>query len=478
MAAPGFAGRIDRNALSRYFRFLYLSGEQTIFHGVYRVDPGTLVTLREDGQLERAVYWDPQHLFLRPEPWTEHEALDRLDELLRQAIGDRLLADVPVGAFLSGGYDSSTVVALMQQISTNPVRTFSIGFAEKSHDESAFAARIASHLGTDHTTLKVSPEDCLDQLDQLATTYDEPFADSSQLPTLLISALTRRHVTVALSGDGGDELFCGYNRYRQAERLFQIFRWLPGPFRRLPAKALAGMSPAMLESVFRKLPGPGLFDPATKMAKVARMLRAPTMHGAWHSLLHTWHQDPVCGAGVPAAPDRTASPSAEQLVARMQNHDLQHYLPGDILTKVDRASMAASLEVRVPLLDHRVAEFAATLPASLKMAGDGGKVLLRRILYRYVPREMMDRPKMGFAIPIDQWLRGPLRERCQDLLHPERLQRQGYLKPEPVRQALQEHLTGRQNRAAEIWAVLMFQMWLDQWAPALAKPETPPAKAS
>jgi asparagine synthase (glutamine-hydrolysing) len=398
-----------------------------------------------------------------------HEATDRLDALLRDSVKLRMIADVPLGAFLSGGIDSSTVVALMQAQSARPVKTFSIGFHESGYDEAHCAKQVATHLGTDHTEFYVEPRHALDVIPHLADWFDEPFADPSQIPTYLVSELTRKHVTVALSGDGGDELFAGYNRYVWAERLARAVNLVPRPLRGASAATLRALAPQTWNRLFGFVPAawrPAL--PGDKLHKITTLLDNPQPDAIYRRLVSQWERpDEVAASGrEPHGPlwDPTIAHDFPALVPRMQFLDMITYLPDDILTKVDRATMAVGLEGRVPLLDHRVVAFSWSLPLEFKLRGGRSKWLLRQVLDRYVPRSLIDRPKMGFGVPIDAWLRGPLREWAESLLAPARLASDGFVRVEPVRRAWQEHLEGSRNWQYPLWTVLMLQAWRARWA--------------
>ena len=384
-----------------------------------------------------------------------------------------MIADVPLGAFLSGGIDSSAVVALMQAQSSLRVKTFTIGFNEAQYNEAENAKAVAAHLGTDHTELYVTPQEAMQCIPNLAQMYDEPFSDSSQIPTFLVSQLARRQVTVSLSGDGGDELFGGYPRYFRARGLWNKIRLLPRPLRQLMSATISTPSPATYSRRFGWLaaftdrvgrPGPV----GEKMHKLAEALavadrEALFRHFGSHSKNPT---ELVLGATEPTVPltDPSQWAALSDFSQQMMFFDIVTYLPDDILTKVDRASMAVSLEARVPILDHRVAEFAARLPLSMKIRNGTGKWLLREVLYRYVPKELIERPKMGFGIPIDAWLRGPLRDWAEALLNEERLKREGFLNPAPIGKIWAEHFSGQRNRADLLWDILMFQAWRERWA--------------
>ena len=401
-----------------------------------------------------------------PDP---REAADRLDALLRDSVKLRMIADVPLGAFLSGGIDSSTVVALMQAQSTRSVKTFSIGFHESGYDEAQCAKQVAAHLGTDHTEFYVEPRHALDVIPHLADWFDEPFADPSQIPTYLVSELTRKHVTVALSGDGGDELFAGYNRYVWAERLARAVNLVPRPLRGASAAALRALAPQTWNRLFGFVPAawrPAL--PGDKLHKITTLLDNPQPDAIYRRLVSQWERpEEVAAAGrEPRGPmwDPTIAHDFPDLVPRMQLLDMITYLPDDILTKVDRATMAVGLEGRVPLLDHRVVAYSWSLPLEFKLRGGRSKWLLRQVLDRYVPRSLIDRPKMGFGVPIDAWLRGPLREWAELLLAPARLASDGFVRVEPVRRAWREHLEGSRNWQYPLWTVLMLQAWRARWA--------------
>ena len=375
-----------------------------------------------------------------------------------------MVADVPLGAFLSGGIDSSLVVAQMQAQSSQPVKTFTIGMAERGYDESADARTIARHLGTDHHELMVSPDEALAIIPTLADYYDEPFADSSQIPTMLVSRLARRHVTVALSGDGGDELFAGYARYMWGAKLWRSLAKMPIALRGAAAAAL-GCVPASFWRGAGRLPGaPGLLD--VKAAKLAEILALRDGTALYRRLVTCWSApEAVAGTASTDGPlwDDDLARDLPALMRRMQYLDALTYLPDDILTKVDRASMSVSLEARVPLLDHRVAAFAFSLPEPLCSDGQTGKLILRRVLARYVPKELFERPKKGFGIPLGAWLRGPLRPWAEALLEPGALTANG-LRPEPVRQVWQQHLCGPLSRETELWIILMYQAWCRKWS--------------
>jgi asparagine synthase (glutamine-hydrolysing) len=466
---------LDRDSLAAYLRFGYVPAPHTIYRGVQKLPPGTILTVRERGVPKITSFWSLADVARAGQSArldiSDQEATHRLDALLRDAIGRRMVADVPLGAFLSGGIDSSTVVALMQAQSPRPVRSFSIGFREHGFDEAPHAAEVARHLGTDHTELYVSPDHAVSVIPNLATIYDEPFADSSQIPTLLLSEMTRRHVTVALSGDGGDELFGGYTRYLRGRTLWRLARHLPEPVRGLAAAGARAISPSAWSALAAAIPGsmrPAQFG--AKMHKLAGALAgAPQASVLYRHMVTQWGdpENTVIGGTEPEGPldDRNIHEIVPDFVEHMQYLDTMTYLPDDILTKVDRASMAVSLEARVPLLDHRVVAFSWMLPSAMK-GGDGvGKRMLRRVLNRYIPRELMERPKMGFSVPIKDWLRGSLRPWAEPLLDERRLAAEGIFHPAPIVKRWREHLAGSNDWHDSLWAVLIFQAWKDRWLP-------------
>jgi len=477
MEIPGFERRVDRDALSAYMRFAYVPQPFSIFKGIHKLRPGHILTVRlADGAASSSCYWNARAVAERgvsePLELSDDEALEGLEARIRNAVELRMVADVPLGAFLSGGIDSSTVVAMMQSLSPRPVKTFTIGFTEAMYDEARYAKLVAKHLGTDHTDLMLSPADTLATIPLMPELYDEPFADSSQIPTYLVSRLARTKVTVSLSGDGGDELFGGYNRYIHGDSIWRRMRPIPRPLRRsagavigaVPQGALSGVYSAMsrfLPSRYRhRFAG-------TKFHKLAIMSGARTGDDVYRSLISMWVEpDALVIDGREPTQLLEAHYTAElpDLMRRMMYADLITYLVDDILTKVDRASMGVSLEARVPLLDHRVVEYAWRLPMKHKQEGARGKILLRRLLHKFVPREMFERPKMGFSVPVDEWLRGPLREWAESLMAPDRLRRDGFLRPEPVQHEWQRYLRGLGNHS-RAWAVLMFQAWAERYRP-------------
>jgi asparagine synthase (glutamine-hydrolysing) len=481
---PAFEARIDRNVISLYLRYGYIPAPYSIYQGVYKLPAGSLLTIKASdcgANDPPEHYWsvlDAARESLASPIEDEGDAFANLEQLLRDAVGIRMVADVPVGAFLSGGIDSSVVVALMQQISSIPVRTFSIGFREASHDESQYAKAVASHLGCAHTELYVTPDEARDAIPGLPHTFDEPFADSSMIPTLLVSRLTRRSVTVALSGDGGDELFGGYTTYDSCARYFNRQRRMPGPLRRLAANCLTGVPADVLDAA---LSPAQVRNAGARLHRAASVLRHESTGMAYRAMISQWEfpEAVALGASEPGTPfaDTRYSDVAGDEIASMMLLDAAVYLPDDILVKVDRASMAVSLESRCPLLDYRLFELAWRLPMRMKRRDGVGKWILKQLAYKLVPRELLDRPKAGFAVPIAEWLRGPLRQWSDDLLEPRRLRQQGLLDPKRVESAWKAHREGRIDHSSRLWAVLMLEAWLDEYHNGRA-PEYPASVAA
>jgi asparagine synthase (glutamine-hydrolysing) len=473
---PAFRAQIDRNALALMMRHSVIPAPYSIYQGINKLLPGSLLTVSlRDRYAQPKRFWDAKQLvadgLTHPFEGSPVEAVDTLDKLLSDAVSQQMMADVPLGAFLSGGIDSSTIVALMQAQSSRPVHTFTIGFAESDYNEAEHAKAVAKHLGTDHTELYVSAQQALDVIPRLPDLYCEPFADSSQIPTFLVSQLARNHVTVSLSGDAGDELFGGYNRYVLGRRLWSKLSRLPVSVRLRLAKMIEGVSPQTWNSVLGPLQGllpAGLAQAnvGDKLHKGAGILAAQTPMKLYELLVSNWPSptELVIGATEPPTvlTDSAQWAQTENFIDQMMALDLVTYLPDDILCKVDRAAMGVSLESRVPMLDHRVVEFAWHLPLDYKLRDGIGKWPLRQVLYKYVPKELIERPKMGFSLPIDRFLRGPLRTWAEGLLDEARLRREGYFNPALVRQKWTEHLSGRRNWMSQLWNVLMFQAWLEK----------------
>jgi asparagine synthase (glutamine-hydrolysing) len=476
-AHHAFHAPIDRESIALFMRYSYVPAPRSIYEGIYKLGPGEMLVLDSaspDALPRIEAYWSLEEAARRGAATTfpdgaSQETVNQLDTLLTDAVGLRMEADVPVGAFLSGGIDSSMIVALMQKQSSRAIRTFSIGFDEDTYDEAQFAREVARHLGTDHTELYVPATAALEHLPRIAEVYDEPFADPSQLPTMLLSAMTREHVTVSLSGDGGDELFAGYRRYEWAQRAWRSVGWLPAGGRRLLGRGLSRPTPEQWATVGSKLRpvSRGAVDArfGDRVAKLADLISLSDRGAMYRDLMSQWKNPSsmVIGASEPPTPftDIQQTPVAGGNLEQMLYLDTLTYLPDDILVKVDRASMAVSLEARVPLLDHRVVEFAWRVPKTMKVRDGVTKWPLRQVLNRYVPRELIDRPKKGFDIPLSEWLRGPLREWAESLLSEERLRKEGYLDPGPVREKWEQHLAGVRNWHYPLWNVLMFQAWLD-----------------
>lgn len=471
---PHFEKEVDRAALDMYFRFGYVPAPHTIYRGTKKLHPGTYMTIRLDsaGAGDPIPYWDAVASAttpVDPSRWErDGDAIDALHDLLADSVRLRMVADVPVGSFLSGGVDSSTVVALMQRQSDRPVRTFTIGFSESSYNEAVEAKAVARHLGTDHTELYVTPPEAMAVIPSLPAIYDEPFGDSSQIPTLLVSGLARSQVVVSLSGDGGDEVFGGYDRHRIFQRAWHGLRLLPVPVRRVASAAIRSVPASVWDRLGARLgrgPARGLGRRTGERAyKLARALGARDKTDVYRLLLtRSTASGLVRGVGEPLSNPldnkRLDLPQMNPFEWAMLVDELT-YLPDDILTKVDRATMSVSLEGRIPLLDHRLIEFAGGLPHRMRFRDGQGKWALRRVLDRYVPRTLIDRPKMGFGVPVGVWIRGPLRDWAEDLLLPSSVAQDGYLNAEMVAARWKEHLSGRVDRTSEIWDILMFQAWL------------------
>ncbi|WP_369602000.1 asparagine synthase (glutamine-hydrolyzing) [Hahella sp. SMD15-11] len=464
---PGFLPAINRDALTLLLRHNFIPAPHTIYEGVFKLLPGHWIELSLGEMSEWPAprkYWSLDAQFAAsPMAGSPESAVSALEQLLMEVVDEHCVADVPLGAFLSGGVDSSTVAAIMKAVRGQNVHTYSIGFQEKGFDESVYAREVARHLGTEHTELQVTADDALQVVTQLPEIYDEPFADSSQIPTVLLSRLTRQHVTVALSGDGGDELFCGYPRYGHAVTAWQQ--------RHSPKAQLKGwigsLPPAWVRSVlalvkpaYRDLSD---FDVAEKLRAVRNSASARRITDLYRAQVSYWQQPEsvVKGGREPDYALTATAPDHLDDFKSLMRADLEWYLPDDILVKVDRAGMSASLETRVPLLDPRIVAFALSLPVEWNRQDTQGKSILRNVLYRHVPRALIDRPKQGFAIPKAEWLRGPLRSWAEDLLDPGRLEAEGFWKVDPIRSRWEAHCRDIYDFSFQLWGVLMFQTWLD-----------------
>jgi asparagine synthase (glutamine-hydrolysing) len=490
----GFSNVVDRNVLALYMRYCYVPAPYSIYQNIYKLEPGCLLTIsssatkhppssvpkvstsNKDFALDR--WWSLDSLIttnIQHQITDEREAINMLETRLVEAIRLQSIADVPLGAFLSGGVDSSSIVALMQQHSSQPIKTFTIGFEEEGFNEAVYAKAVAKHIGTEHIELYISSSDGLNIIPNLSQLYDEPFADSSQIPTHMVCRQARSEMKVALSGDAGDELFGGYNRYFWAKRIWSKIAWLPRPLRTQLADAIRIISPGNWDNlaalVSACLPGRKkialLGDKAHKLA--SRLRNVHDLDDLYLSLVSEWSdpasvvknaQEPITLLG-----DRSIKPGRSEHEHRMMYWDSMTYLPDDILCKVDRAAMGVGLETRVPFLDHRVAELAWRLPLNMKIRNGQGKWILRQVLDKYVPKTLIDRPKTGFGVPVGQWLRGPLLQWAESLLDEDRLKQDGYFNPEPIRKKWAEHKSETHNWTPSLWSVLMFQAWLESQNP-------------
>ncbi len=456
-AHPAWHGEIDRDALALYVRYGYVPAPYSIYRDIRKMLPGTLLKFRSPATQPQAIpFWSARDAFeagrSHSVDGSEPEVIAALDAVLRRAVRQQMISDAPLGAFLSGGVDSSTVAALMQAQAARPVRTFTIGFHELGFNEAEHAKAVARHLGTDHTELYVTPAETRAVIPRLPVLYDEPFADSSQIPTALVAELARREVTVSLSGDGADELFAGYKRYFLGNRLWRSTRCVPAFVRRVAAWGMAAAPP-------------GVWGTGDRLPKLSGILTARTAERMYQEFVSVWREPSalVRGGAEPLTcfTDERCWLRDVDPTPQMMYLDLVGRLPDQYLVKVDRAAMGASLESRAPFLDHRVVEFAWRIPHRLKVHRGRGKWILRQLLYRYVPAHLVDRPKTGFGVPLNRWLRGPLREWAGDLLSPARIAREGFLDPDPIAKRWAEHVSGRRAWANPLWVVLMFQAWLE-----------------
>jgi asparagine synthase (glutamine-hydrolysing) len=474
---PFWQGEINRDALTLLLRHNYIPAPHSIYNGIYKLPPATSVCFNlselSTGYLPEPVhYWSLEGCFKQTENTgvTSEAVAEQLDVLLREVISEQMISDVPLGAFLSGGVDSSAIVAIMQQVASGAVKTFSIGFDEKEFNEAVYAKAVAEHLGTEHSELYVTAKDGLDVIPKLPTMYDEPFADSSQIPTYLVAEMARQDVTVVLSGDGGDELFCGYSRYFSSPTMWsQQHEKNTGLANSLVAMASRYGSGVLSRAIKLFVPSQRHLSVAEITEKISRrqlLLSINEFNEFYRQLISYWNnpEDLVLGGSEPSYSMREEVPSdiSNSLHKQMMWQDLNCYLPDDILTKVDRAAMACSLETRIPLLDRRIVEFAPGLPIDLNISNQQGKQVLRDVLYRYVPKRLIEREKAGFAVPIGQWLRGELRDWAESLLEPTKLLQQGFWNVDLVRRKWDDHLSGRGDHEFHLWGVLMFQAWYEQ----------------
>jgi asparagine synthase (glutamine-hydrolysing) len=475
---PSWRGRIDRDALALYLKHSNVPAPRTIYAGYYKLRPGSFVRIASEttcGSLpEERSYWTLQNVVIRGRATefegSDEDAIAELDAHLARSIERQLVADVPVGAFLSGGVDSSTVVAMMQAQRSEPVRTFSIGFREGRYDETSYARGVSAHLRTSHTEWIITPDEARRVIPDLSSIYDEPFADSSQIPTILVSRLAREHVTVSLSGDGADEVFGGYDRYGLGARIWRGVGWIPPAARTWLAAAVGSIPRAFFDSKH----GSTIWK--HRVAKLCDTLESRRPIDLYDRLMSDWPDptDGVVSEVLPSEELRFVDPCGfRDLREWMMYLDTLGYLPDTILTKVDRAAMAVGLETRVPMLDHAIVEFAWRLPMHLRIRRGQSKWILRQVLYRYLPRTLVDRPKMGFGVPVADWLRGPLRDWAEDLLDERRLQREGYFRAHAIRDRWREHLCGSRNRQYSLWPILMFQSWMEASATTSTAPTAP-----
>ncbi len=467
-ALPSFNPQIDRDSLAKFLRYNYVPAPYSIYKGIFKVEPAQIITFNNRLEMvNKIIYWNLTDKIsesrLNPIPNIEQVTLE-LEMTLKHTINEQMLSDVPLGAFLSGGVDSSLIVSLMQDVSKNPVKTFSIGFEEEDYNEAPFASAVASHLGTEHHELIVTADKALSIVNKIADIYDEPFADSSQIPTFLVSEMARQHVTVCLSGDAGDELFCGYNRYLLTAKLWRILSKFPRLMRIFTAALLRCGSISFWNKMNILIPKKyRMSNLGDKLYKAANVITAANLETLYLELTSIW-QEPeqvVIGAAAGSSQVRELVPDCLDHISWMMAHDSLTYLPGDILTKVDRAAMAVSLETRAPFLDHRVFELAWRIPQKYKLQSNQGKIPLRKILYKFVPKELIERPKKGFAIPVAEWLRGPLKPWAETLITKQRIEDDGFFNYDIISRMWLEHQNGKRNWHYQLWAILIFQCWYE-----------------
>lgn len=474
MALPGFERDVDTDAIPLFLHYQYVPAPKTIFRNTFKLLPGHCA-IYEKGTFSVRSYWDFSRInpYVRDAAQSEVEALNTLESLLKVSVSNRLLSDVPLGALLSGGIDSSLVVALMQEVSASPVRTFSIGFEEKGYDEAPWAAKVAKHLGTRHTEFYIQPEDARDIIPRLPEVYDEPFADSSAIPTFLVCQLARSQVTVALSGDGGDEQFCGYVRYWMVQSMAKILNQIPGGLRAMLALFLKKIPISWVESCYVPWQAylPQRFRVANfrdKWQKLLYLMKSSQISDIYRATISLWSRDEIhelLGRGiVPGLFEEVFNETKGwPVLSRLMEVDRRTYLPDALLTKVDRASMAVGLEVRVPLLDHRVVEYSSGLPDRFKYRNGTGKYLLKQLLFRHFPEGLFKRPKMGFGVPLGNWFRLYLKEMLLDYLSSDRLKKEGLFSPDVIERQIKEHLLGGADHHQRLWALLMWEMWRARW---------------
>tara|TARA_B100000029_G_scaffold136821_1_gene131518 strand:- start:11854 stop:13800 length:1947 start_codon:yes stop_codon:yes gene_type:complete len=470
---PDFRSNINHDAVTLLLRQNNIAAPYSIYKDIYKLEPGCLLTIYASSKKTKIVrYWSLIDTAIKgvsqPFAGSEVDAVEELEALTLSVLKKQMIADVPLGAFLSGGIDSSTIVALMQAQSSSPVKTFSIGFHENKYDEAQYAKSVASYLGTDHTEVYVTPEDAMGVIPELPAVYCEPFSDASQIPTFIVSRLAREHVTVSLSGDGGDELFCGYKRYSRSKLLWWKLNKLPFFLRDFMASGINALSVEAWDKVIKILPhNMRIGYLGDRLYKASELLKFRDFNQFYRDFLLSNYRDPeslMLHGREPVTSLVGNEPDITNLdnIQKMMALDQIHYLPNDILVKVDRAAMWASLETRIPLLDHRIVEFAWSLPQSIKCRDNQTKWPLKQLLFKHVPRRLVDRPKAGFSVPLHDWLRGPLREWSEELLSENRMYHEGVFDPASVRVLWSEHQSGKRNWTHVLWSILMFQAWLEE----------------